>query len=254
MTAGTDKPVQNTLSLKRSHAVGFDGCPAGWIAAEIDAHGRTEFHLCCDAREIWNRFSKAESLLIDIPIGLNEENSGWRDCDLLARELLRFPRCCSVFAPPVRPVLVAKSYAEACTISQGRTGKKISKQCWGILPKIREVDEFLMSVPEAVGRLRECHPEVVFYGLNRAKAMKHKKSTAAGLEERLSVIESFHPSARQDIKKARAAFLRRQVHTDDLVDALAAAVIGHIGSFRLRTLPQLPLKDLYGIPREIVFL
>jgi predicted RNase H-like nuclease len=240
--------------LSRNHAVGIDGCPVGWVVAEIGAHGRTAFHLCRDVQEIWDQFSATPTLLIDIPIGLNEEGSGWRECDLLARELLGFPRCCSVFAPPVRPALAAKSHAEACTISQECTGKKISKQCWGILPKIREVDQFLRSAPGAVGRLRECHPEVVFYGLNRTQAMKHKKSTAAGLEERLSVLERFFPSTRQAITMAHATFLRRQVRTDDLVDALAAAVIGHTGPSRLRTLPPIPQMDSYEIPGEIVFL
>jgi predicted RNase H-like nuclease len=124
--------------LHTPHAVGIDGCPAGWIVAEIDAHGQTAFHLCRDIQELWDRFSNARTILIDIPIGLNEKGSGWRECDLLARELLGFPRCCSVFAPPVRPVLSANRHDETCRINQECTGKRISNLSGGILRKIRE--------------------------------------------------------------------------------------------------------------------
>ena len=40
-------------------------------------------------------------------------------------------------------------------------GKKMSQQAFGILPKIREVDELLTANRTLVGRVVEVHPEVL---------------------------------------------------------------------------------------------
>lgn len=57
---------------------------------------------------------------------------------------------------PPRECLEARSYEEACRIRYRIEKKKISKQAYGILAKIREVDEFL-AVNEAA---RQCVAEV----------------------------------------------------------------------------------------------
>ena len=41
-------------------------------------------------------------------------------------------------------------------------GKSLAKQTMAIIPKIREVDEFLESHPEYKNRLCESHPELGF--------------------------------------------------------------------------------------------
>lgn len=70
-------------------------------------------------------------LAIDIPIGLTAH--GPRDCDILARKLLRAPRASSVFPAPVRAVLGATTYQEATSRSEAACGQRMSQQAFGIL-------------------------------------------------------------------------------------------------------------------------
>jgi predicted RNase H-like nuclease len=81
-----------------------------------------------------------------MPIGLPER--GPRACDLEARRLLGPGRASSVFPAPIRPVLVATSYDDACQIRLQVEGKKLSRQAWVIVPKIREVDDMLRDNSE----------------------------------------------------------------------------------------------------------
>jgi hypothetical protein len=43
---------------------------------------------------------------------------------------------------PIRPMLVATTYAQACEIGAKADGRKLGQQTWAILSKIREVDTF----------------------------------------------------------------------------------------------------------------
>ncbi len=38
-----------------------------------------------------------------------------------------------------------ESYEKACEVNEKLTGKRISKQAWNIIPKIRDVDSFLVE-------------------------------------------------------------------------------------------------------------
>ena len=112
--------------------------------------------------------------LIDIPIGLRDSGAQPRWCEHEARKCLGKRRS-SVFTPPVRSSLSFDSYAAASNNNLGRSGKKLSKQAWGIMPKIAEVDAFLESEFAACGVLRESHPEVLFYKLNGNQPMAYAK-------------------------------------------------------------------------------
>ena len=141
--------------------MGIDGCRAGWVAMSQD--------LITDlvSWQLLNRIDGLASLLpvpsvvaLDIPIGLPER--GVRACDVAARRLLGHPRGSSVFPAPIRPILDTGSYAEACEIRFAVEGKKMSRQAWGIVPKIREVDGFLRGNPAFQPTVHEAHPEVSF--------------------------------------------------------------------------------------------
>ena len=117
-----------------------------------------------------------------MPIGLAEAyQPGGRACEREARRLLGRPRASSVFATPARPVLAAKTYEEACRLSRASApgAKAISRQTYGILPKIREIDDLLRSRAELRAIVREVHPEVCFAELAGAP-MRHAKKTSAG--------------------------------------------------------------------------
>src|SRR4051794_33828568 len=101
-----------------------------------------------------------------MPIGLLEAAvPGGRECDRLARRMLGPGRGSCVFPPPCRPALGAATYAEAVRRNRASAshGLGISRQAYGLFPKLREVDGVLTPVLQ--GRLVEVHPEVSFTAL-----------------------------------------------------------------------------------------
>ena len=130
-----------------------------------------------DISSVWGMFSDRPLLLIDVPIGLVEKGEDGRPCDTAARRVLGFPRASSVFSPPARSSLTAPNREVASEINYRLTGKRISAQTWRIVPKIREVDDFLRATPQALPRVREVNPEVLFWGLNGGLAMRKDRKS-----------------------------------------------------------------------------
>ena len=194
--------------------VGVDGCRAGWVAFRVDVRTRATSVEIIDLTDVLkNRPEDLCALAIDIPIGLFERS---RRCDQAARALLGQPRGCSVFSPPCRAALRTESYEQACTINEQRTGRKISRQAWGIAPKIRAVDKAISPINQKWAF--EVHPEVCFWQLNGGRPMIFGKKTATGREERLALL-------RRHFLDIDGHLVRRDsgVAADDLLDAAAAA-------------------------------
>ena len=147
-------------------------------------------------------------------IGLPDAHTPTRACDTEARRRIR-PHGSRVFSAPPREALDAPNYQDACTRARAATGKAISKQCWYLFPKIRELATL------ADPRLRESHPELVFARFNAEQPIHPSKKTAAGREARLSLIEAQLPRATAAFHQAQRTYLRRDVALDDLLDALA---------------------------------
>lgn len=158
-----------------------------------------------------------EVIGIDIPIGLPEE--GPRECDIEARKLLGRTRGSSVFPAPIKEVLYTEDYGQACDIRYRIEGKKMSKQAWAIVPKIREVDLLLKERPQLNTLFYEVHPEVSFYFMGRNEPNTYSKKKKLGIEERIEK-PSPHFNINYDYVKAKSHELRGS--EDDIVDALAA--------------------------------
>jgi predicted RNase H-like nuclease len=150
---------------------------------------------------------------IDIPIGLS--GSGPRDCDRAARRLLG-PRRSSVFPAPVRAVLDATSYSDACAISRAHCGKGVSKQLYNIVGKIREVDRLVS--PHLQRQLFEACPELSFAVMSDGEPMLHNKRTAEGRAARVAALGTVLGDIASfvDAPPEGAA-------SDDVFDALALA-------------------------------
>jgi predicted RNase H-like nuclease len=129
------------------------------------------------------------------------------------------------------------------------TGKKLTIQTWNIIPKIKEVDEFLAEVKPARQRIRETHPEVCFWAL-AGRAMKHRKKRKQGFNERKQALESLYPHTEEIVDCALKKYRRRDVAKDDILDALALAITAARG--KLITIPERPEYDSRGLPMEIV--
>jgi len=243
---------------------GVDGCRSGWIVILIpDQVGprsnrgskkNRDYRLCPGIEEVAAYTADASLTLIDIPIGLNESGTDERLCDRESRKLLKYPYGSSIYRVPVRPVTEndTLTYSMACSLSRELTGKKLSRQTWNIMPKIRETDRLFTGLPDLQKRMRESHPEVCFWGLS-GNTMKHGKREKAGCDERLEALEGFFPGACELSMKILKCTSRKNIQKNDILDALALAVSARI-SFRKPI--KLPLEksecDRYGLNMEIV--
>jgi predicted RNase H-like nuclease len=120
-----------------------------------------------------------------------------------------------VFPAPVRAVLAAGDYEQACALSRAACGKAVSRQLFNILDKIREVDALLS--PALQQRLVEACPELSFAVLKGAP-MTFSKATAAGRAERTGVLGAVFADVGAHMSSPPPG-----ARTDDVLDAFALA-------------------------------
>ncbi len=125
--------------------IGVDGCKGGWFFFCLDSDGELEFGVVSTFDKLYNHYSNASLILVDIPIGLPSKSLLQRNCDLQARQLLKPFRHSSVFPPPSRESLSAKNYQQAVRVNRKVTGRGITLQAWHISPKIKEIDDILLN-------------------------------------------------------------------------------------------------------------
>lgn len=203
--------------------VGIDGFKLGWIAAVWAGPGHRP------AAAFLPSLAEAERLLpeetrviaVDIPIGLAEAaEPGGRPCDREARAFLKGRGSC-VFPPPARAALRANTFAEACRLNQasGPAAKKISQQCFGLFPKLREAEAAITSPGWLRDRLIEVHPEVSF-GMMNALVLSSQKKTVEGIAERRRLLTT---AGFANLEQFEAAARAMKAGLDDALDACAAA-------------------------------
>ena len=162
---------------------GVDGCRAGWVAAMKErSSGSIRLQVMARFDRLFALEERPDIVAVDIPIGLMDAaQRGGRECDRQARRALSY-RSASGFSAPVRGCLVADSYEQAKEISRKSSagGIALSRQTYGILPKIREVDEWI-TPPRQVG-VFEAHPELSFTQMNNGTPLRQSKRTEEGKE------------------------------------------------------------------------
>lgn len=233
--------------------VGADACKAGWFAVILAEESDWQVAIFPNIFSLWNHYKDARLILLDVPIGLRDSESKERSCDKEARKLLGPQRGSSVFPTPCRAAVYAETYEEASAINERMTGRRLSQQVWGIVPKIREVDQLLSSEILARSHIREIHPEVCFWALAGSRPMTHRKRAKNGFLERMEVLLRVYPHTKDVVDYASSKFLRRQVGKDDILDALAAAVTASAEGRGLSSLPKAAEFDSHGLPMEMVY-
>jgi predicted RNase H-like nuclease len=230
-------------------AAGADGCRKGWICVLRDPGGAIASRLFETARALLDQDPRPALLAIDVPIGLPD--AGPRLCDLQARRRLG-PRASSVFPAPIRPLLAAASWQEACAIRERIEGRRISQQAWGIVRKVDDVDRALRSAPKPSDWVREVHPEVCFWAWRGGEPMPAAKKRAAGRAARRALVAQYFGD--DAFENVRARHRRTDVADDDVLDALAALwTAERVVRGEASTLPERPPLDAHGLPMEIVY-
>lgn len=237
--------------MNATTVAGVDGCKGGWFAVLWNAEsGSMNGRVLPDFAGVLEFAASACAVGVDMPIGLlDHARPGGRLCDVFARTLLHPTRMSCVYSPPVRGTLEAHSYAEALAVNRSSSGHicGFSKQCFGILPKIREVDRFLS--PELQETVREVHPEVSFRTMNQGVTLSLPKRTLEGRAARLELLvrNGFAPLIAQ-------LFARRAegADPDDILDACAACwTARRIAEGTATRIPQEPHRDARGLRMEI---
>ncbi|MBT8132947.1 MAG: DUF429 domain-containing protein [Gammaproteobacteria bacterium] len=233
--------------------IGIDGCKDGWFCVTLDEDDNWSFRVVGKTEGLGEYVAHADSILIDIPIGLLDKGVDERLCDKEGRKLLRPKRSSSVFPAPARQTLQADSYEQAQSINRRANGRGLSQQSWNIVPKIRDIDSLLLSHKSLRGVMRECHPEICFWALNGKQAMQHNKRKEQGKQERLSILEKYFETCHQLFEQAASLYLRRQLAYDDIIDAMVCAVTSRYGYGNYSTVPVAPQKDAHGLAIEMVY-
>jgi predicted RNase H-like nuclease len=238
---------------------GVDGCKAGWLVAIVsgpEESSRTDgpnvFKLktllvaSTFSQVLWQA-RDCQLVCIDIPIGLRDGDKP-RECDIAARRLLGGRRASSVFPAPIRPCLSAEDYKTACEICLERSGKKLSRQSFALLEKIRQVDDLM--TPALQHRVREIHPEVSFWSLNNQKAIQQNKKTVPGQAQRHKLLQQIFTDMDDVLSKSPTVGFAM----DDAFDALVAAwTAAQAVTKEATTLPKDPELDSKGLRMEILY-
>ena len=230
---------------------GVDGCDRGWLIVQAEQRMRLELadvNIQPAFAEVLRRTGNCDAVGIDIPIGLSDD--GRRAPDIAARQVLRPLRHGSVFPAPIRPVLSATSYREACTISAAARpdGKMVSKQTYYLTRKIAEVDRIMSADLSQQERVVEVHPEVCFWKLNGEQPIAHPKKTVDGANERLRLLSDAFEDDLASVAVPRGA------GREDLYDACAAAwTASRVAYGSAARLPADPPIDAFGLRMEIVY-
>ena len=137
-------------------------------------------------------------------------------------------------------------------------GYSIQNQVWSVVPRIREVDEFLDTYPSARDRLSETHSELCFYALNGHTGLDAGKKTRAGREQRLALLAEEHSDAGAIHEESVARFTEPAYAPlvggpDHVLDALVAAVTAQRAPDGVSTLPEGSPTDERGLPMQMTY-
>jgi predicted RNase H-like nuclease len=221
-------------------AIGLDGFRNGWVAVTIAGDACS---IAFPHDISWLATQRFDRAAIDIPIGMNDD--GERDCDRLARTMLR-PHGSRVFGGARRWLWQEFSGPDAANRDAERRGqKKVSRQLWHIGKKIMEVDAFVRAASAL--DIREAHPELVFLRLNDGVPLV-AKHTPGGLALRCQLLNAAgFAELHEWLDKTR---LRTGAKRDDVLDACAVALAARDAA---QALPESPRFDGHGLPMQIWF-
>ncbi len=238
---------QLTTGKKEYFAVGIDWMKPYWLAVEM-RNNELSVQKLKHIEEINTCYKNADALLIDIPIGLPENNEQARlRPDVQARAYLQGARKSSIFNVLYRQIVYAETTKQAWELNR-QLNAKMAVVGDALRPMLREVDSFLAENPQWQNRLVESHPEVAFQMLNGGNGLQYSKHTEAGIQERIEILQKYGV----DPFSLLAAFTTKQ--HEDVLDAMCLAVSAMLGCKNgFQTIPEKPICDSRGLKMQMVF-
>lgn len=235
-------------------AVGVDGVRGGWLSASWIG-SELRFALWRSIRELYREL-RPSLITIDVPIGLPEQwETGGREVERTARARVGSRNKSlksSVFPTAPRTVAAAfkkgRSFDELKRLSKQMFGKSISKQFYCILPKIIEIDDFILEDPKV--RIVEVHPELCFEVI-KGCGLSYTKRTRDGLAERRRLVAT---ALQVDAHCLPGSLSQADLTAkeDDVLDAAVALwTASRVASGDAIRFPAEPPYDRLGLPMEM---
>jgi predicted RNase H-like nuclease len=227
---------------------GVDGCPAGWIAALWDGREQLTAQLCPSFADVMAL--PAQIIAVDMPIGLPERSGRPPEREVRAR---LGERQSSVFAVPAEKAVYCIDYRKACAINLSHSDppKKVSKQCFHLFPKMREIDALI--TPAHQSRVFESHPELAFWVMNGETPLSlPKKVKGQPFPPGLALRRELLRKNGVPVDGLTHDYRRRDVGPDDILDACACTFVAwRILNRRSIRFPADPPLNAKGLRMEI---
>ena len=223
--------------------VGVDWMKGKWIACELK-NSFVYHRIFKSVDELCRAYEDVAQVLIDAPIGLPEsKEEALLRPDKAARDYLKVTnRKSSIFNVPFRQLVYAETVEEVWKLN-AELGAKLTSPGVGILPCIRQVDEFLQKNPVWKNRLIESQPECAFQALNNGKGLEYSKHTDEGIEQRTEILSKYVTNIRELLSVVK------KDEREDVLDSLCLAVTAKVG---YKSIPDNPAYDSTGLPMRIV--
>lgn len=219
-------------------AAGIDGYRRGWVAIVLRDGVYEAAWAMPDLPRLVARLAMAQTIGIDIPVGLPER--GPRRADVEARRFVG-PRRSSVFPTLPRAVWQAPDLAAARRLNLEINGRSVSAQTFALRERVLEAD----AVARVDPRLREVHPEVSFRAL-AGQPVALPKSSWSGISFRRGLLLGAGIELPDDLGDAGSAAI------DDVLDAAVVAWSAHrIATGEAASFPAEPVVGPDGVRAAI---
>lgn len=236
---------------------GIDVCGAGWIvvlAQRPHPLRLTDATVATTFADAMAFASAAAAVAVDIPIGLADQK--FRECDLVAREMMERRFKCRVFKTSPRRAIMAKTVPDRHRLHRELTGEGLPPPAAAFAGKVAEVDAWMLTSGKPQDRVFEVHPELCFMALNGGKPVVESKHGAASLRIRYGLLRPFFRGL--DVAAWARHFLasrpRSAVKEDDVVDAVVACVTAAMWAPEA-TIPRAEApRDSHGLYMRMVCL
>ena len=246
-------PIPSRDMMSDGRYIGIDGCSKGWIAVTLD-YGQLRIKRYKTLSEIIDANPLPATFLIDMPIGLPEKLEENRPDSAARKELGE--RKSTIFPVPCRQAVHAVGQSRDATVKLQKEinnqvlKKSLSSQSIAIIPKIKEVDDFLQAHREYKEILCESHPELCFARL-KGSVLQTKKSSAVGATERSAILSKHIKDERLEFVYDLAKEL--ECKPDDILDAACLAVTAAFKAHSMtETIPEKPGMDARELPMQMV--
>lgn len=219
---------------------------SGWLVASAKLQGIQMYpndpEVMSTVADVLDYRPSFRAVALSAPIGLLDAPSpGGRACDREARRILGWPRNGAIVTPPTRPAVAAMSYREAAALCEG-----LSPVAWSRRRHIAEVDEELAPYRQRV--VFEVQPELSFFQLNEDTPLRFRKSSVAGINERMAILKH----RMQGIERVVDAKIGKVTPAQLLDAAVCLWTTRRIVARAMTRIPEMPEWDETGLRMELV--